>query len=401
MKKILLMAVMTCLFSAAIKVSAQNTYLDTSSQKTYTKIDSLRADLVRLYADRETVKNSIGSDNIIGKQNYVDEGYLKKGDESFVYKMEFDVMLTSNRSGFMSHVLSALSKTYWGKDYKFANYYLWFKHYKENNYDSFKEHSGALESSNNDNVKKVIISARIYAMNKRHVIYTISVNDECLNIKKKESYVLNIHNNKQWNIKDIFKPETIESKNLKDVVKNGKMLFNGNSLLLAATDYNYSRRLNLLQESDCLVDEIKQLFVAKKNNEVLTRIDNDIYVKQAELNAMLDAEVVFDVVEQMPEFPGGPQALFTWLSQNIKYPAIAEENGVQGVVTVRYAVERDGSITDVKVMTSVNPALDKEAVRVVKSMPRWKPGKQNGKTVKVRSTVPVTFSLQENKKKEI
>lgn len=394
MKKILLMAVMTCLFSAAIKVSAQNTYLDTSSQKTYTKIDSLRADLVRLYADRETVKNSIGSDNIIGKQNYVDEGYLKKGDESFVYKMDFDVMLTSNRSGFMSHVLSELSKTYWGKDYKFADYYLWFKHYKENNYDSFKEHSGALEFSNNDNVKKVIISARIYAMNKRHVIYTISVNDECLNIKKKESYVLNIHNNKQWNIKDIFKPETIESKNLKDVVKNGKMLFNGNSLLLAATDYNYSIPLNLLQESDCLVDEIKQLFVAKKNNEVLTRIDNDIYVKQAELNAMLDAEVVFDVVEQMPEFPGGPQALFTWLSQNIKYPAIAEENGVQGVVTVRYAVERDGSITDVKVMKSVDPALDREAVRVIKSMPRWKPGKQNGEAVRVRSTVPVTFRLQ-------
>lgn len=394
MKKILLMVVMAMLFATATKVSAQNTYLHASSQKTYTKIDSLRADLARLYADRETVKNSIGSDNIIGKQNYVDEGYLKKGDESFVYKMEFDVMLTSNRSGFMSHVLSALSKTYWGKDYKFANYYLWFKHYKENNYDSFKEHSGALESSNNDNIKKVIISARIYAMNKRHVIYTISVNDEYLNIKKKESYVLNIHNNKQWNIKDIFKPETIESKNLKDVVKNGKMLFNGNSLLLAATDYNYSIPLNLLQESDCLVDEIKQLFVAKKNNEVLTRIDNDIYVKQAELNAMLDAEVVFDVVEQMPEFPGGPQALFTWLSQNIKYPAIAEENGVQGVVTVRYAVERDGSITDVKVMKSVNPALDREAVRVIKSMPRWKPGKQNGEAVRVRSTVPVTFRLQ-------
>lgn len=394
MKKILLMAVMAMLFATATKVSAQNTYLHASSQKTYTKIDSLRADLARLYADRETVKNSIGSDNIIGKQNYVDEGYLKKGDESFVYKMDFDVMLTSNRSGFMSHVLSELSKTYWGKDYKFADYYLWFKHYKENNYDSFKEHSGALEFSNNDNVKKVIISARIYAMNKRHVIYTISVNDECLNIKKKESYVLNIHNNKQWNIKDIFKPETIESKNLKDVVKNGKMLFNGNSLLLAATDYNYSIPLNLLQESDCLVDEIKQLFVAKKNNEVLTRIDNDIYVKQAELNAIEDAEVVFDVVEQMPEFPGGPQALFTWLSQNIKYPAIAEENGVQGVVTVRYAVERDGSITDVKVMKSVDPSLDREAVRVIKSMPRWKPGKQNGEAVRVRATVPVTFRLQ-------
>ena len=105
-------------------------------------------------------------------------------------------------------------------------------------------------------------------------------------------------------------------------------------------------------------------------------------------------EVVFDVVEQMPEFPGGEQALFTWLSQNIKYPVIAEENGVQGVVHVRYAVERDGSITDVKVMKSVDPSLDREAVRVIKSMPRWKPGKQKGETVRVRLTVPVTFRLQ-------
>ena len=108
----------------------------------------------------------------------------------------------------------------------------------------------------------------------------------------------------------------------------------------------------------------------------------------------VEEEIVFDVVEQMPEFPGGPQALLTWLSQNIKYPAKAEENGVQGVVHVRYAVERDGSITDVKVMKSVDPALDKEAVRVVKSMPRWIPGKQKGETVRVRLTVPVTFRLQ-------
>lgn len=71
-----------------------------------------------------------------------------------------------------------------------------------------------------------------------------------------------------------------------------------------------------------------------------------------------------------------------------------EENGVQGVVHVRYAVERDGSITDVKVMKSVDPSLDKEAVRVIKSMPRWKPGKQKGETVRVRQTVPVTFRLQ-------
>lgn len=103
---------------------------------------------------------------------------------------------------------------------------------------------------------------------------------------------------------------------------------------------------------------------------------------------------VFDVVEQMPQFPGGQQALFEYLSKNIKYPVIAEENGVQGRVIVTFVVERDGSITDVKVVKSVDPSLDKEAQRVVKAMPHWIPGKQNGSAVRVKFTVPVTFRLQ-------
>ena len=103
---------------------------------------------------------------------------------------------------------------------------------------------------------------------------------------------------------------------------------------------------------------------------------------------------VFDVVEQMPQFPGGQQALFEYLSKNIKYPVIAEENGVQGRVIVTFVVERDGSITDVKVVKSVDPSLDKEAQRVVKAMPHWIPGKQNGSAVRVKYTVPATFRLQ-------
>ena len=103
---------------------------------------------------------------------------------------------------------------------------------------------------------------------------------------------------------------------------------------------------------------------------------------------------VFDVVEQMPEFPGGQGALFEYLSKNIKYPVVAEENGIQGRVIVTFVVERDGSITDVKVARSVDPSLDKEAVRVVKSMPKWIPGKQNGSAVRVKFTVPVMFRLQ-------
>ena len=103
---------------------------------------------------------------------------------------------------------------------------------------------------------------------------------------------------------------------------------------------------------------------------------------------------VFDVVEEMPSFPGGQGALMSFLYSNIKYPVVAQENGVQGRVIVGFVVERDGSITDVKVMRSVDPSLDREAQRVVKAMPRWKPGKQNGSAVRVKYTVPVVFRLQ-------
>lgn len=103
---------------------------------------------------------------------------------------------------------------------------------------------------------------------------------------------------------------------------------------------------------------------------------------------------VFDVVEEMPHFPGGAAALQAFLSSNTKYPVVAQENGVQGRVIVSFVVERDGSITDVKVVRSVDPSLDREASRVVRSMPRWSPGKQNGSAVRVKYTVPVVFRLQ-------
>ena len=106
------------------------------------------------------------------------------------------------------------------------------------------------------------------------------------------------------------------------------------------------------------------------------------------------ATKVFDVVEEMPSFPGGSAALMSYLSSNTKYPVVAQENGVQGRVIVSFVVERDGSISDVKVARSVVPSLDREAQRVVKSMPKWKPGKQNGSAVRVKYTVPVVFRLQ-------
>lgn len=108
-----------------------------------------------------------------------------------------------------------------------------------------------------------------------------------------------------------------------------------------------------------------------------------------------EEQTIFEVVEQMPEFPdGGMAGLMKYLSKNIKYPTIAQENGTQGRVTVQFVVNKDGSIVDAKVLRGVDPYLDKEAVRVIMGMPKWKPGMQRGKPVRVKYTVPVMFRLQ-------
>ena len=103
---------------------------------------------------------------------------------------------------------------------------------------------------------------------------------------------------------------------------------------------------------------------------------------------------VFEVVEQMPSFPGGSGALMQYLSKNIKYPPVAEENGIQGRVVCSFVVERDGSVSDVRILKGVDPSLDKEAIRVVSAMPKWIPGRQNGQMVRVKYNLPVTFRLQ-------
>ena len=104
-------------------------------------------------------------------------------------------------------------------------------------------------------------------------------------------------------------------------------------------------------------------------------------------------DMVFDVVEVMPQFPGGQIAMMKYIMENMKYPKQAMKEGIQGRVAVRFIVEKDGSISDVKPILSVHPLLNKEAVRVVKSMPKWTPGKQNGKPVRVRFNLPVMFKL--------
>ena len=114
----------------------------------------------------------------------------------------------------------------------------------------------------------------------------------------------------------------------------------------------------------------------------------------AEEEEEVEETKVFLIVEDMPVFPGGDLALRKYLGANVNYPVIAQENGIQGKVYVTFVVGKDGKVRDAAIARGVDPSLDKEAIRVVNSLPRWKPGKQRGKTVNVSYTVPINFVLQ-------
>ena len=153
---------------------------------------------------------------------------------------------------------------------------------------------------------------------------------------------------------------------------------------------------------------------APKAEEIIEIAENDANVEETTIQASdetdkavevkyvpveveeeeVEEQQIFQVVEEMPEFPGGMGECMKWLGKNMKYPTISQENGVQGRVIVQFVVNRDGSIVDAVVARGVDPYLDKEALRVVGLMPKWKPGKQRGKEVRVKYTLPVMFRLQ-------
>ena len=108
----------------------------------------------------------------------------------------------------------------------------------------------------------------------------------------------------------------------------------------------------------------------------------------------VNENTIFQVVEEMPEFPGGMRECMNFIGKNIKYPTQAQENGKEGRVIVQFVVNRDGSIVEPSVVRGVDPELDAEALRVISIMPKWKPGKQRGKAVRVKYTIPVMFRLQ-------
>ena len=150
-----------------------------------------------------------------------------------------------------------------------------------------------------------------------------------------------------------------------------------------------------------------------KQTTQLEIVQDDVEVEDIEINAEVDQQEVieeyvpveveeeevveqeiFQIVEEMPAYPGGDQKLMEYVAKNIKYPQIARETGIQGRVFVGFVVEPDGSVSNVKVLRGIGGGCDEEAMRVVKSMPKWKPGKQRGKAVRVSYMLPVNFKLQ-------
>ncbi len=147
--------------------------------------------------------------------------------------------------------------------------------------------------------------------------------------------------------------------------------------------------LNIVDNDTEINDELELLDTEADEN-------TEIEFREVEVEEEVEEETneVFLIVEEMPSFPGGQEALQKYLAQSVKYPVIAQENGIQGRVFVSFVVDKNGDVTNVKVARPFDPNLDKEAVRVVKSMPKWTPGKQRGKAVKVSYTVPINFVLQ-------
>jgi len=140
--------------------------------------------------------------------------------------------------------------------------------------------------------------------------------------------------------------------------------------------------------------EIVEDDIEVEDIEIDTEVEVDEVIEVFEVEEEVVEEEVFTIVENMPEFPGGQKKLFEYLGKNIKFPPAAKANGISGRVFVNFTVGKDGKIKNIKILRGVHDLLDKEAIRVVKAMPKWKPGKQRGKAVSVSYNLPISFVLK-------
>lgn len=172
------------------------------------------------------------------------------------------------------------------------------------------------------------------------------------------------------------------------------LLVTANSLFAAQQEPIYVDAVDVVDavESYEAVAPVAPIPAIELDEEIFTQDPPPVKKEETE-------EVIFVVVENQPEFPGGQAAMMKFLADSIQYPKIAVENGIQGRVICNFVVMKDGSVSDVQIVRGVDPVIDKEAVRVLKLMPNWKPGTQRGKAVNVRYTLPVVFSLGKKESK--
>ena len=165
--------------------------------------------------------------------------------------------------------------------------------------------------------------------------------------------------------------------------KDGKFVLDNPVVgsLVTFTVVNYSKGIRITKDMVAKGDVVKVAFGANRS-------------EKEESEGTPDSNKAYDAVDEMPQFPGGPSALFEFLSKNIQYPKEAEDANLQGRVIVSFVVEKDGSVSNAKVVRPIDPLLDAEALRVVNSMPKWIPGKQNGEAFRVKYTIPVTFRVE-------
>ena len=224
-----------------------------------------------------------------------------------------------------------------------------------------------------------------------------------------------------------------EKKSPKANLENKKLMFMQIGLVislliawLAFEHKSYDKREidpSLLRQTEVLDEEMVEITKQEeqkpqpvempKQTTQLEIVQDDVEVEDIEINAeveqnevieeyvapeVVEDEVVeqeiFKIVEEMPSFPGGEQKLMKYVSDNVKYPQIARETGIQGRVFVNFVVEPDGSVSNVSVLRGIGGGCDEEAMRVVKNMPKWKPGKQRGKAVRVQYMLPINFTLK-------
>ena len=222
------------------------------------------------------------------------------------------------------------------------------------------------------------------------------VNEEILQAEPQPAEVVDEAKNKPITFQVVFSPEdspiagvpvliveTGKPVKSAETDKDGKFVLDNPVVgsLVTFTIVNYSKGIRITKDMVAKGDVVKVAFEANRS-------------EKEESEGTPDSNKAYDVVDEMPQFPGGPSALFEFISKNIQYPKEAEDANLQGRVIVSFVVEKDGSVSNAKVVRPIDPLLDAEALRVVNSMPKWIPGKQNGEAFRVKYTIPVTFRVE-------